>query len=220
MIQDTLVYARVALFEVSSQTDRLCGIAPPRAGIKPTALRLQAGSDLISVVRASRFSADAATRGLRFGWCGFELPGLAQALAIGSDVTVRCQASGDVLAILKLGPEVFDAAVQQVATMDIAGVMNLGAAGERAEVEQILPFAIDHKNRLGFHSFIEATYQMIVGRLPTDAERKKIEPKVESDEGVEKLLRKLLSGSNGSNGPLPLPGPFHSAFRYDRGLLR
>ncbi len=220
MIQDTQTYAPVALFEVSSQTDRLCGIAAPRAGAKPSALRLEANSALVSVVRASRFSTDAATRGLRFGWCGFELPGLAQALTIGSDITVRCHASGDVLSVLKLGPNVFDAAAGRARVMDVAAVMNLGAAGERAEVEQILPFAIDHHTRLGFHSFIEATYQMILGRLPTDAERTKIEPKLGSSEGIEKLLRKLSGSSKRSCGLLGLPGPFHSAFRYDRGLLR
>ena len=220
MIRDTQTYAPVALFEVSCQTDRLCGIAAPRAGIKPTALRLEAGSEIVSVVRASRFSADAMARGLRSGWCGFELPGLARALAIGSDVTVRCHASGDVVSVLKLGPEVFDAAARRAVVMDVAAVMALGEAGERAEVEQILPFAIDHKARLGFHSFIEATYQMILGRLPTDAERRKIEPKLGSDEAVEKLLRKLSDDSKRGGGLLRLPGPFHSAFRYDRGLLR
>lgn len=218
MIQDTQTYAPVAMFEILSQTDRLLGIAAPRAGVKPAALRLEAGSDLISVVRASRFSPDASARGLRFGWCGFELPGLALALAIGSDITVRCHATREVLSVLRLGPDVFDAAAKRTTLLDVGAVMNLGAAGERADVEQILPFAIDHNTRVGYHSFIEATYQMTLGRLPTDNERKKAEPKVTSDLGVEKLLRRLSDGSKGGLGRLP--GPFHSAFRYDRGLLR
>ncbi|CAL1692998.1 hypothetical protein MMB232_03181 [Brevundimonas subvibrioides] len=220
MIHDTQTYAPVAVFEILSQSDRLSGLAAPRAGVKPAALRLEAGGDVICVVRASRFSDEASTRGLRFGWCGFELPGLARALAISSDVTVRCHATNETLLKLVAGPDVFDAAARQGTILDLAAIMERGSAGERADVEHILPFAIDHRTRLGFHSFIEATYQMIVGRLPTDSERRKLEQKTATGEGVEKLLRKLADDRRKSGYPFKLPGPFHSAFRYDRGLLR
>ena len=198
----------------------IVGYAAPKAGIKPSALRLLSDGEAVCVARASRYSADAAAAGLRVGWCGFELPGLAKALAIGSAVSIVCAATGAELEQLSLSPEIF--AHQGARTSLTAEQVFLsGSAGERcADLYEVAPFAIDHRNRHGCHSFIEATYQMVLDRMPDPKARKLLAETVETDEGLVKFLSGLIDSEEHTALPLRLfPGPFHPSFRYDRSLI-
>src|SRR6195952_722234 len=94
-------YAPVSYFELLQETSlsgSIRGIASPSAGTKPCALVLVSGKNMISTTAANTFAAEAETRQIRLGWCGFTIGGLGQALAGGKDIELRCLVSGDVQA--------------------------------------------------------------------------------------------------------------------------
>ncbi|WGM32288.1 hypothetical protein [Brevundimonas sp. NIBR11] len=222
MIRSDLVeYGAVTTLHIESRTGLITGYATPRIGPRPAALSLTTGDTTIAVVRASRYSQTAAEAGIRAGWCGFELPGLAQAFALGSDVAINCVATGKVLERLAFSPDVFEAVSPPSQPLSAAEVFFAGSLGERcSDLEQVMPFAIDHRNRHGARSFMEATYQMLLDRLPDTVAYKQYEGVVTTDAGLIEFLDDITASDEYARYPLRvMPGPFHPAFRYDRGLL-
>ncbi len=218
---DIAEYGEVAILRIEAQSNVLVGYAAPRMGPKPAALALESDGVLIASVRASRYSPTAADGGVRVGWCGFELPGLAQAFALGSRVTVSCVKSGKLLEQLAFNPTVFDERRQPSQPLSAAEVFAVGSLGERcADYTENLPFAIDHRNRHVARSFLEATYQMLLDRVPGPYDYGMYEGGVATDDGLIEFLDAVVASDEYAQHPLrAMPGPFHPAFRYDRGLL-
>lgn len=221
MLSDIAEYGAVATLKIETRTGLIMGYATPRVGPRPAALSLTADGVAIAVVRASRYSATAAAVGVRLGWCGFELPGLAQAFALGSDVAINCVASGRILERLAFTPAVFEQVSQPSQPLSAAEVFTVGSLGERcSDLDEILPFAVDHRNRHGARSFLEATFQMLLDRIPFDGDYLAYEGQAMTDAGLIALLEKITTSEEFARNPLrAMPGPFHPAFRYDRGLL-
>lgn len=219
MISDISTYGAIATFEITSRSRGLRGLAAPKGGFQPGALRLVAGGETIAATRASRYSPDAALAGLRVGWCGFELPGLDTAFAISSDVSVRCLVTDAVLATIELSQDLFAARADTNRPLSALEVFRAGSAGERCEsVAEIVRFATDHRDRHGARSFVEATCLMATEVLPDPEDLEEFIELVTSDEGVMTFLS-LMQESDGQEPRRTFPGPFHPAFRYDRSLL-
>lgn len=219
---DIAQYGAVTTLEIEERAGSvITGYAAPRAGAKPAAVALMAGDVTIAVVRASRYSQTAAEAGVRVGWCGFELHGLAQAFALSSTVTLNCVATGRVLEKLAFDPAVFETVNRATQPLTATEVFLAGGLGERCEnLEHVAAFAIDHRNRHGARSVLEATYQMLLDRLPDGAAYDGYGPLVMSDIGLLDLLKAICTSEEYKQNPLRImPGPFHPAFRYDRGLL-
>jgi hypothetical protein len=219
MTFDLSTYGAVVTFEILSQTHAIQGLAAPRAGFQPAALRLDAGGETIAAVRASRYSASAAAAGLRAGWCAFELPGVAKAFAISSDVSVRCLATDAVLATITPSRDVFAQPSDTDRPLTALEVFKAGSAGERCEsIDEVIRFATDHRDRHGIRSLVDATFQMLTDSLPDTDDLEEFLELLASDEGVATFLT-LMQERSGESPHRAFPGPFHSAFRYDRSLL-
>lgn len=219
MQSDLVAHAPVTIFKIISRSERLVGYATPKAGLRPSVINLVAAGEVICSAKASRFNEDAATAGIRYGWCGFELAGLPRALALSSECSVTCAASGAVLERMILRPELL-AARPERQPLTAADVLDF-AGGERCrDIRWVLPFAIDHRNSRGIHSVLEATWQMLLDRLPDAEEIELWHSVVQTDAGLGELLQTLVAEmEEATYAPVRLPGPFHPSFRYDRKLL-
>lgn len=210
----------VARFELCADGDDLCGYAAPASGARPCVLKLVSDDVPIRFIRAGGFSAEAKDAGIRFGWCGFVVVGLAEAFAIGSRVELRCAATNELLAKIPFVPEILEArsAVERVSAPD---VLRAAAASEMAaEMITILPFAIQHRKLFGARELVKASYLTLLGRPPDDDDAEAWEAKVGDDDEAAFLLEKLIDSHEFKDGlRAAIPGPFHHTFRYDRSLL-
>lgn len=215
-------YAPVAEFKLHDVSETVSGFAAPKSGPAPCLVKLSSDDTSIVFGRASRFDALAAGRGLRQGWCGFDLSGLRQAFAIGDDVRLSCGVSGETLAQLTLAPTLFQAAPAAPQTLSVLDITRLARSGEMCvDVDDLVPFAAAHFRAFGERALVEATYQTLLRRWPDgnaagigDVEADSLEIAV----GV--YLRTMVESSEFKNlWAAEIPGPFHHAFRYDRSLL-
>ena len=217
---DLVAHAPVTLFKVLSRSDRLVGYATPKAGLRPSVINLVAAGEVICSAKASRFNDAAAAAGIRYGWCGFELAGLPRALALSSDCAVTCAASGAVLERINLTPEVLASRPQGRQALTATEVFDFAGSERCQDIRWIMPFAIDHRNRRGIHSVIEATWQMLLDRLPDAEEIELWHSILQTDAGLGELLETLIKEiAEAAPAAVRLPGPFHPLFRYDRTLL-
>lgn len=214
-------YAPVAVFELQDQNG-LSGIAAPRSGLAPCLIRLSSDDTPIAFGRATRLNPAAETRGLRQGWCGFEIAGLRQAFAVGDDVRLSCGVSGETLAQLPFDPGLFSPEGSAPRTLTTLDLTRLARGGEMcASVGDLMPFALAHYRTFGERAFIEASYQTLLRRWPESSA-----PGCgDADSGnLEMVVAAWLYSLADSDEFLNLwaaeiPGPFHQAFRYDRSLL-
>lgn len=212
-------YSPVAAFKLDRQDDVLTGYAAPQ-GEPPCLLELRAGDTPVIFAKAARYSPLAAADGLRGGWCGFEVYGVAQAFAIDDAVRLVCSVSGQTLVEIATPPAsrpAFDALPLTVLDL-LAEVRRNDAA---PSMDEVLPFALNHYRRHGARQFIEATYQTFLGRWP-DAGAPQLSDRASSDEKrvlayIRQVTRSDECIARWGDG---CPGPFHPQFRYDRtGLV-
>ena len=213
-------YSPVAAFSLEDTSDdRLTGYAAP-SGRNPTLLKLTANDTPISFARGAGYSTAAAAAGLRLGWCGFEVHGLRQAVAIGDDVKLICGVSGEVLATLPIS--LLDKTPPAAARLSAEDLVSMVRAPECcSDLEPLMPFAMNHYRRHGARQFIEASYQAVFGRWP-DTETPDMDFTYETDEEcVEYYLLDMMSSEEFSlKWEGLIPGPFLSTFRFDlTGLL-
>lgn len=215
------IYPPVAMFALTEQSSRLIGYAAPKSGMKPCVLKLTADDTPIAFIRASRFSLEADDAGLRMGWCGFEIPGLARAFAIGSRVEIACASTGAILATIPLSPAVFGSRAAEPERLSVAEVIVASRSGESCDgIDQLLPFAAHHLRKFGPRAAVEATFQTLLGRWPENDVVDRWSPSIHEDEQLTALVTEITDSSEYQDDPLKsLPGPFHQAFRYDLGLL-
>lgn len=221
-MSNTSTYAPVATFELHQRPGQLAGFAAPAKGGLPCLIRLSSDDASIAFTRATRHDEAAATRGLRHGWCGFEIPGLRQAFAVGDTVRLSCGVSGDVLANIPFDETLFQAFKVPSHTLSVVDLIRLVSGGDLcADVDDLLPFAVAHHQKHGARAFIEATYQTLLRRWP-DQDAPGLG---ETDGGTLELaaavyLRKMIDSDEFQKvWSAQIPGPYHDDFRYDRALL-
>ena len=213
-------YSPVAAFSLEDTSDdRLTGYAAP-SGRSPTLLKLTANDTPITFARGTGYSTAAAAAGLRLGWCGFEIYGLRQAVAIGDDVKLICAVSGEVLAALSLN--LLDKAPPAAVRLSAEDLVSMVRAPECcSDLEVLMPFAMNHYRRHGARQFIEASYQTLFSRWP-DSQAPELDLDCETDEEcVERYLMDMMESKEFALkwGDL-WPGPFLSTFRFDlTGLI-
>lgn len=219
----TMTYAPVAAFELVRGGEKLQGFAAPSGGPAPCLVKLTAGETPIAFAQAGRFSAAAAAAGLRLGWCGFDIPGVRQAFAIASEVTLSCGVSGETLATIPFDPALFEGGQPAESTLSVIQLLTLARDGEMAEdIAHILPFALAHLRRHGARALIEASYQTLLRRWPDgDANMNLHVEEGQTDEDAVAAHLGNMAGSAEHNSQVApaIPGPFHQAFRYDRAVL-
>ncbi len=215
------IYPPVVTFALAQTSPRLIGYAAPKNGTKPCVLKLTADDTPIAFIRASRFSAEAFDAGLRLGWCGFEIPGLAQAFAIGSRVELACAGSGAILATIPVSTAVFAARAGEVERLSAAEVIVASRSGETCEhLDQLLPFAAHHRQKFGPRAVVEATFQTVLGRWPEHDLVDRWSRSIGDDAELIAFIDEITDSPEYRKDPLrSLPGPFHQAFRYDLGPL-
>lgn len=212
-------YAPVVAFKLEQEGEVLAGYAAAQSDA-PCLVKLMAGDTVIACVRACGYSDLADQDGFRSGWCGFEMPGVAQAFALSDAVHLVCGVSNKELCAIAALP-----AAQPSAAADVLSVADMLAEVRRPEscptLEHLLPFAMNHYRRHGVRPFVEATYQTLLGRWP-DAAAVQINERPASEEKRVLTYLKLIIKSNEYNsrwGTI-IPGPWHPGFRYDRtGLI-
>lgn len=216
-----VTYGPVVKFELTSVGPMLAGYASPKRGDPPCLLTLTADDRPIMHACATRHSASAQAAGFRSGWCGFEIPGVAQAFAIGDRVALKCGVSGEVLAEVPLSADLLDGAEVSTETLSVNQLLLLAQRDQTCDdVTLLQPFALAHLRRHGPKVFVEAAYQTFLKRWPDAGADFELEGETE-DEKVENYLNKMV-GSEEYAGKWRgvFPGPFYPSFRFDRDLLR
>jgi len=219
----TLPYAAVATFEVQIENGTAVGYAAPASGPAPCLIALNCADTPIAYGRATHFSAAAEAMNLRMGWCGFGIPGLRQAFAIGERVQTVCAVSGRILKDIAADPALFATPLPSVQTLSAEDIVRLAQNGEVCEsVDQLLPFALAHRQKHGDRATIEAAYQTLLRRWPDSGAPQSLDgpEELDVDARVLHMLKVLAqSGEYRQLWAAALPGPYHVAFRFDRTIL-
>lgn len=214
-------YSPVVKFQLDPGTAGLTGYAAPGGGANPCLIKLTSDDRPIVFVRATGYSEAAARDGFRGGWCGFEAPGLAQALSVGEIVRLHCGVSGEILSDIAFDPALFGDGAQTSTTLTATDVITHARLGEIApDVAHILPFAVAHLDRHGARPFLEATYLTLLRRWPDASAGFETSGGESDDEHVATYLNGIIdSDEYRIKWGRKTPGPFHPAFRYDRDHL-
>ena len=218
-MQDFTRAPAVVHFHLESDGPVVRGYAAPANGPQPGVVNLVSDGDMVASVRASRYSAKADNASVRHGWCGFEVHGLGKAFAIGDRVELVCGGSGAVLHVFEFRADIFLGAEERAISAE--KVLQAGSAGEACDdVEQLVPFLAWHRQRYGVQHLIEATFQTVFGRLPDSASIELWRAKLNTNKELAKFLSTLIASDEFQGRPVRhVPGPFHQAFRLDRGLI-
>lgn len=214
-------YAAVVEFSAAVVNDAVEGFAAPRNTLLPCMVALYAGDVPISFARAASLSPEAQDEGIRLGWCGFRLPGLPQAFALGGEIQVRCGVTGKVL----MKPKVEAASVERknrtskslTLTEFLTEIRREEAC---ADVEDLAVFAYDHLRRHGGHSFLFAAYQTFLQRDPDNAAIATWSGGSLSFEDVKAYLLDVFESDEFQTRAIQsMPGPFQAGFKFDRSLF-
>ena len=216
-------YSPVLSFKLESQDNGvLTGYAAPRSDGRTCALVLSADDRPIVHVRASRFSSSAEAAGLRGGWCGFEVPGLAQAFAVGDTVRLSCSVSGEVQAEIAFDETLFSTRPKAAVGLLPQDVLALAREDEMAgRIEDILPIAVFHFERHGAKAFLDAACLTLLRRGPEPEDLFEADVELSLEEQIfDHLLALAERDESISIWHGQIPGPFHASFHFDRtGLI-
>ncbi|WP_428151633.1 hypothetical protein [Brevundimonas sp.] len=214
-------YAPVVSFSAGIVDGAIEGYAAPARGLLPSSVALFAGDTAISHVRAARFSEEAETAGVRLGWCGFRLPGLAQALALGGQIQVRCGVSNAVLMKPAVDVSAVEKSSRTVTQVTVAELLALVRSEDSCpDVQQLAVFGHDHMRRHGSVSFLFATYQTLFDRDPDSSVIEGWGGETMTLIEVATFLGEMMASEElESNAVQGIPGPFQTRFKFDRALL-
>ena len=217
-------YAPIKQFDILQDvfsSGPISGLASPVAGSQPCALALVAGTKVVAVATATAFSPVALKRNMRLGWCGFEIGGLSQAVATGHDVELRCHATGQVQvrwdgAILAL--RLTQQHRKHLTVQDM--LRKLSSNITIADVEQVLPFAMDLARRQGSRPFVKASYRYFLGRLPEPEAETRFAGDYTTHEPIREFWNVLINSPEaGAIRQSFLPGPFDPSFPFPLNIL-
>lgn len=211
-------YAAIAEFSAEIVDDAMQGFAAPKTGLLPCVVGLFAGDTAISFARATSFSE--ATE-IRMGWCGFRLPGLAQAVALEGEVQLRCGVTNAVL----LRPVVDITTVERKTRIVEQISLTEFLSGVRAqeafpEIGQLAIFGYEHMRRHGGQSFLFAAYQTLLEREPDAATISSWSSEGLGVDDIETYLADIVESDEFRRQAVKaLPGPFQAGFKFDRSLF-
>lgn len=214
-------YAPVDHFLAEIADGILTGIAAPIGGSLPCQVGLFAGDVPVAFARAARFSQDAEDANIRLGWCGFHLPGLDQAMALGGPIEVRCGVSGAVLLKPKIDGGIFGDTVKSSRTLSVFDAIRLTREAEACpDVARLAIFGRDHLRLHGPRGFLTATYRTVLCREIDPTGLAMWDMAVDHASLVEEFLEDLTHSAEYLSLPVhTLPGPFQSGFAYDQTLI-
>jgi hypothetical protein len=199
----------------------LRGIATPVSGPKPCALALVAGEATIATSAAMGFSQGAAERGIRQGWCAFQIGGLHQAVALGHDVELRCIVSGQVQIRWEgsaLAASLTPPRPKYLAFSDLRTVLR--GFDACTDLQQVLPFALELARISGSRTVRRASYQYFLERPPEPAVEAERPPDLVTAQAVLKLWSDLSqSPEHRALDRQFLPGPFDPRFPFSLHAL-
>lgn len=216
-----LNYAPVSIFSGEIVSGVLEGYAAPERGLLPCSVGLFSGETAVSYARATRFSEEAEASGVRLGWCGFRLPGLAQALALEGAVEVRCGVTNAVLLRPTVDVSMIERSSRLVREVSLTEFLTLVRSEDASpDVARLAIFGFDHARRHGRRSFLHAAYQTLLGREPDDPTMAARNGDSLDIDAVERILSNIIASVEFRRRTVQgIPGPFQSSFKFDRGLL-
>jgi hypothetical protein len=195
------------------QSGSLVGYAAPASGRWPAGVELWADDQIVAAVAATSFSEQAQSEGWRHGWCGFTIEGAGEGFAVASRCSLRCTASGAVLATLAVEQLLGPVAVAPRLSLEemLAHVRTADCA---ATVEQILPFALSFSRRVGIGEFVEKSCTMLLHRF-VDYGSAKLLAGLTGEEDPHTILELIAETTEIEESALAyIPGPFHPEFLY------
>jgi len=214
-------YAPVSTFSGEIVDGALEGFAAPAKGLLPCSIGLFSGATAISYARATRFSETAEASGVRLGWCGFRLPGLAQALALEGAVEVRCSVTNAVLLKPAIDVSEVERSSRTISQVSLAEFLTLVRSEDASpDVSRLAIFAYEHMRRHGGRSFLHAAYQTLFGREPDGATMAVWSGDGLDLDGIERYLADMVASDEFQGRAVQgIPGPFQSSFKFDRSLF-
>ena len=214
-------YAAVVEFSAAVVDDAVEGFAAPRNTLQPCMVALYAGDAPVSFARAASLSAEAQEDGIRLGWCGFRLPGLPQAFALGGEIQVRCGVTGKVLLKPKVEAESIERKTRTTQSLTLTEFLtDIRNEEGCTDVADLALFAYDHLRRHGGQSFLFASYQTFFQRDPDQAAIESWSGNGLSLAGVESYLLDIVKSDEFKNRAIQtMPGPFQAGFKFDRSLF-
>lgn len=214
-------YPAVTTFKIIETGRRLTGYAAPRSGRWPSVLKLVADNEPVAFIRAGQYSPDAMTDGFRFGWCGFEVAGLAEAFALGSKVELRCAATDHVLLDVNFNADVLQTAAPGTAEATPTQILEIARAGQDCtDIETIKPFVQRHRQVHGLHSTIDAAYRSLLQRGADSVALTSWSLENESDDDLIEMMEEITVSAEFIDRPRKyIPGPFHPSFGFDLSIF-
>lgn len=206
-------------YDAGSRT--IMGFAAPLKGRKPCAVELVVGTEVIAFSKAGRLSLQAYAAGLRFGWCGYELFGLSEAIAIDGDITVRCAVHGNVLhrydrSAIEKAPQ---AGPVTLSAREL--LQELRLTNGTSDLKYILPFLKRYSSTHGTRDIVEALYRYIFRRSADESGLKTWTDRINEGTTPEHIAETLWSLAKYENSSVPpvLQGPFEPGFTFGLELF-
>ncbi len=192
------------------------GWAAPSTGPRPSVLRLLAGEDLLTVVKATRYSPEAAQAGVRRGWCGFRIKNVAAAAALSDDVKLVCAVSDRVQARWSSAQLLAGYVGRKRTLLNVPEYRRqVHSASGATGLDQILPFALRTQHLHGDHGLVIAFYRWMLQRVPSNSEVADFMQHVDRPLTPGACEKRLSSSEEYLRNRRLLPGPFDPAFPFD-----
>jgi hypothetical protein len=196
------------------------GYAAPKRGPKWCRLELVSGGKLVAVADACGYSEIARANGVRFGWCRFDMGGLAVAGALAELVQIRCAISGALVAEFEAEALVGAVPKRQPLTLSAlcAFISELRGC---SSLEQISPFAERYREIHAEKAFVEALYVYLLKRRPSAREVDDFLRDLPEGWNVGDCWKKMTSSPEFARRPSKiLPGGFDPGFSFGLELLQ
>jgi hypothetical protein len=190
-----MIYESVHRVELNIEGGWMRGWAYPRSGPRCCALGLYNEGSLVFALRCDRFNKEAANRGLRDGWCGFELC-LDPEFFIESDrVVIRCLRSGVELAKIEFGQV---GATRRATTPQRSTVELLITEAESGlfEIEPYLPMIERLAARMSDEKFVIFLFRFLLRHVPKDEKLAAYVRKLRSAQSYKDIIDEIRGSAD------------------------
>jgi hypothetical protein len=182
-------------------------------------LELVAGEQIVSVADACGFSEPAHAKGVRLGWCRFDMGGLFIAGALNGMVNLRCAVSGNLIEAFNLA-----ALAPAPTSRPFLSLSELRAYISElsgcSDLHQIAPLAEWYRRQHGDRSFVGASYLYLHNRQASGEEIDSFLHSLPSGWGIMDCWEKITSSPEYMRRTISiLPGVFSPGFPFGLELL-
>lgn len=199
----------------------IVGFAAPTGGQKPCAVELVVGAETIAFSKAGRFSQAAYSAELRYGWCGFQLSGLSEAIALEGVVAVRCAVSGEVLHQFNR-EEVETLRGVEAGSLSAMGLLReLRLSNGTTNLKHVLPFLNRYASTHGARDVVEVLYRYLLRRSADESGMQTWACRIEGGTPAWQIAEAIWDIAQHEK-PLVSPvleGPFEPGFAFGRQLF-